>query len=71
MNYEKVFDHKNLVRDPSTGAIINTDKVGFNDIKNIRNTVSNIKKMQDDIDYLKNEISELKNLLLEYISKHG
>lgn len=71
MNYEKVLDYSNLIRDPSTGAIINTDKVDFTEIKNIRNNVSNFKKIQNDIDCLKNEILELKNILLEHISKHG
>lgn len=71
MNYEKVLEHSNLVRDPTTGAIINTDKIGFSETRNIRNNISNFKNMQNEIDYLKREILEIKNLLLEHISRHG
>lgn len=71
MNYEKVLEHSNLIRDPTTGAIINTDKIGFTETKNIRNNISSLKKMQNEIDYLKSEILEIKNLLLEHITKHG
>jgi predicted transcriptional regulator len=71
MNYEKVLEHSNLIRDPTTGAIINTDKIGFTETKNIRNNISSLKKMQNEIDYLKSEILEIKNLLLEHITRHG
>jgi len=71
MKYEKVLNYSNLIRDPSTGAIINTDKVDITESKNIKNNLFNILNMQNEIDYLKGEILEIKNLLLEHITRHG
>jgi len=35
MNYSKIQDYDYLVKDNSTGAVINTDKGLFEDIKNL------------------------------------
>lgn len=70
MNYLKVLNHDNLVRDINTGAIINTDKASFEDIKKGRNGSAVIKKLQHDVEELKSELSEIKNLLRELI-RHG
>jgi len=67
MEYVKVQDHSNLVRDSSTNAIINTDKSVFEDAKKLRNGSASIKKLQTDVEDLKNEISELKDILREFI----
>jgi hypothetical protein len=67
MNYIKVLDHDYLVRDPSTGAIINTDKTSLEDIKKLRTASSTIKNIQSDVENLKSELCEIKNLLKELI----
>jgi len=67
MNYIKVLDHDYLVRDPSTGAIINTDKTSLEDIKKLRTASSTIKNLQGDVENLKSELYEIKNLLKELI----
>jgi hypothetical protein len=67
MNYIKVVDHDYLVRDPNTGAIINTDKALFEEAKKLRNGSSNIKKLQSDVESLKSELSDIKDLLKELI----
>jgi hypothetical protein len=68
MEYTKVADHDYLVRDNSTGAVINIDKSSFENIKKSRDGVFNIKKLQNDVEILKNELSEIKTLLRELIS---
>jgi len=70
MNYTKVMDHDYLVRDNNTGAIINTDKHVFEDVKKLRNGSTSIKNLQHDVDELKNELFDIKNLLREII-KNG
>lgn len=70
MNYSRIQDHDYLIKDNSTGAVINTDKGLFEDIKKARNSNSSMKQLQNDLEDLKNEITDIKNLLRELI-KHG
>lgn len=70
MNYSKVLDHDNLIRDMSTGAIINIDKSTGEIAKKKQNNISNINQLQCDVEILKNELSDIKNLLRELI-RHG
>lgn len=67
MEYIKVVDHSDLVRDPDTGAIINIDKVSSDALKNGRNVSFVIRKLQTDVEELKSELSEIKQLLRELI----
>lgn len=67
MNYIKVIDHDNLVRDTDTGAIINIDKTSIDDIKKGRNGSTVIKTLQKDVEELKSELFEIKHLLRELI----
>lgn len=57
----KVKGHEGLYRDPSTGAIINTQKPHKSSFSNTFNAAL------DDINTLKNEVFEIKNLLKELI----
>lgn len=68
MRYQKVKGHDSIYRDSSTGAIINTDKSLFDEIRKSRNGSSVIKGLQSDVEILKNELSEIKDLLRELIS---
>lgn len=70
MDYVKVLDHDNLVRDVNTGAIINIDKTSIDDAKKGRNGSSAIRKLQNDVEELKSELFEIKQLLRELI-RHG
>ena len=58
--------HKNLFRDETTGAIINTDTVGFNNYMSDKRRVSD---KQAEIDAMKDEIETLKSMLQELASK--
>ena len=56
----RVEGHKNLYRDETSGAIINTDSHGYSQYKKSRN----IKLTQkEEIDSMKKDIEEIKNLL--------
>ena len=70
MDYSKITEHDNLVRDNSTGAVINIDKSTFEDIKRIRSGNCSMKQLQSDVESLKHELSDIKNLLRELI-RHG
>ena len=63
-NYIKVKGYEGLYRDPSTGAIVNTQKP----VK--RTFTSTFNTTIEDINNLKEEISEIKCLLKEII-KNG
>jgi hypothetical protein len=61
MSYIKVKGHENLYRDPTTGAIVNTDVLPKRSLSKQFNTAI------EDINNLKEEISEIKSLLRELI----
>lgn len=72
MNYAKVEGHVNLVRDPKTKAILNTDMNEYNNYIALRNSKQNsndkIKNIEGEMENVKNELSEIKNLLRELIN---
>lgn len=59
--------HINLFRDEKSGAIINTDSVGYQNYVKIRNER---KKQKEEIDQLKKDVNEIKSLLIELINKN-
>ena len=63
MSYIKVKGHDGLVRDASTGAIINNDASALDARRKSKNLTAAI----EDINNLKEEISEIKQLLNEII----
>lgn len=67
MDYLKVKDHDSLLRDPRTGAIINTNRSEFLKHVESRRKMSRIETVVDDINNLKDEVSEIKALLRELI----
>lgn len=66
MDYIKVAGHDGLVRDETTGAILNLDDSAIE----ARRKSKHLSSALEDINMLKNEISEIKSLLRELI-KHG
>lgn len=62
MKYVPVENSPNLVRDKSTGAIINTDKSGLELAK--ARKVARVKE-QNELNKLKSEVKELKELILQ------
>ena len=61
---KKVKDHKHLYR-TNTGAIVNTDTVGYNDYVKMR---SKRDREKQEINDMRKEIDELKSLLTEFIN---
>jgi hypothetical protein len=57
--------HKNLFRDEKSGAIVNTDTIGYSQYIKIK---SEKQKQKEEIDQIKNDIDEIKTLLRELIN---
>lgn len=73
MNVVKIQDRESLVRDMTSGAIINTDKTEYENYLIKRNASKQIKlqieKNSEEIAEIKNDISEIKQLLISLINK--
>ena len=75
MNNEfvKVKDHQNLMRDPTSNGIMNTNKSEYDEYIARRDAATKSKEneviMKEDLDNLKGEINEIKSLLKELV--HG
>jgi hypothetical protein len=67
MAYIKVEDKNDLVRDTSTGAIINTNYNNYKKYLELRekneNSKQKINNIENELINLKNDIEEIKNLL--------
>ena len=67
MNYTNVEGHSDLIRDNSTGAILNNDTSQYNQYLSLRakrkQGTDRIDNMEDDLKSLKDDINEIKTLL--------
>ena len=63
MGYIKVEGHDGLVRDETSGAILNHDSSAIE----ARRRIKHLNSALDDINMLKDEVSEIKSLLRELI----
>ena len=67
MKHLNVKGHADLVRDNSTGAILNNDSSQYNQYLALRNKrkqgTNRIDNMENDLKDLKDDINEIKNLL--------
>ena len=73
MEFVKVKDHENLVRDPLSNGIINTNNSDYDEYI-ARRDAAKVQKdksstMEEDLANLKGEINEIKSLLKELV--HG
>ena len=64
--YKNVEGHSDLVRDTSTGAILNINK---NEISAARRRKLERKQKEKDFENLKNEVSDIKNMLNKIVEK--
>lgn len=73
MQYLKVEGHNGLVRDTSTGAIINTNRTEYEEYMARKRLAEQreieISKHSEDINILKNEMQEIKSILLQLLHK--
>ena len=71
--YVKVEGHKGLVRDMSTGAIINTNRTEYEEYMARKRLAEQreveISKHSEDINILKNEMQEIKSMILQLLQK--
>ena len=63
MGYIKVEGHDGLVRDETSGAILNHDSSAIE----ARRRIKHLGSALDDINMLKDEVSEIKSLLRELL----
>ncbi len=67
MNYTNVEGHSDLIRDNSTGAILNNDKSEYENYIRMRakrkEGTDRIDNMENDLKSLKDDINEIKTLL--------
>ena len=70
-DFVKVKDHKDLVRDPVSNGIVNTNKSEYDEYIARRDAAEKAKEseltMKEDLDNLKGEINEIKSLLKELV----
>ena len=72
MDYYKVKDHNDLVRDPKSGSIINVNSMDYQRYianREVRTEDSQkVENVEQDLANLKSEISEIKSLLKELVN---
>jgi hypothetical protein len=73
MDYIKVKDKENLLRDTFSNGIVNTDEEAYyNYVETYKRQLNSSKKvesLQNQIDEIKNDVGEIKGLLLKLINK--
>ena len=72
MNYHKVKDNSHLVRDPKTGAILNTNSLDYDKYvaqRKVKNKEhQKTENIERDISTLRQELDEIKSLLRELVN---
>ena len=72
MNYHKVKDNSDLVRDPDTGAILNTNSLDYDKYvaqRKVKNKEhEKTENIERDISTLRQELDEIKSLLRELVN---
>jgi hypothetical protein len=73
MEYIKVKDKDNLIRDINSNGIVNTDEESYSlyidSYKRRLNSVKRVEKLEDQVNEIKDDISEIKNLLLNLVNQ--
>jgi hypothetical protein len=73
MKYLKVAGHAGLVRDTTTGAILNTNKSEYEEYiarqREAEEREAEISQHTEDINNIKNELQDIKSLLLQILKK--
>lgn len=73
MDYLKVLGHESLVRDTSTGAILNTNKTEYEEYlarqRKAEEKEATIQQHSEDINSIKNDMQEIKSLIFKILNK--
>lgn len=71
--YLKVEGHANLVRDPNTNAILNSNMEEYRNYIDARkrklDEMKRIEELESNVDHLVSEVSEVKDLLSKILDK--
>lgn len=68
-NYAKVKDHKGLIRDMNSKAILNTDTHALIEHRRKKKVMSDLLNQGSRIDKIEDDISQIKNMLSELLKK--
>lgn len=66
--YLKVKDHENLVKDPTSKAILNVDPTVLLKHEQKMKQLEKEKRREDEINNIKSELSEIKSLLQKLLN---
>jgi len=69
VNILKVKDHKNLVRDTRSKAILNTDVVKMMSAKRRKQESVTLETLTQEVKVIKDEFQEIKTLLKQIVAK--
>jgi len=73
MSYLKVEGHSNLLRDPNTNSIINTNMSEYQEYITRRDSKSEknqkIQNLESDVANIKNDLDEIKSLLRSLVNE--
>ncbi len=69
MSILKVKDHKNLVRDSRTKAILNTDVIRMMEVKRKKQQDVTLDSLTQEVRVIKDEFQEIKTLLKQIVAK--
>jgi hypothetical protein len=62
-------DVNGIVRDTTTGALLNTDLNGLQAYKKAKKKNAEIDDLKQKVNSIENDVSEIKNLLLKIVEK--
>ena len=72
MNYIKVKNHDNLIRDSKSNFIVNTNKSEYDEYiarrKQKQNEKNKVDNLERDVSTLRNEITEIKDMLRSLVN---
>ena len=66
MNYSRVLNEQNLIRDAESNAILNTDTAA---IESAKERKARLKKEKEEINMLKKDVNDIKILLNQIMDK--
>lgn len=69
MQYLKVKDHEDLVRDPNTSAILNTDNAALRAYKEKKARDAKMNLVLDEYESMKRDVEEIKSLLKQLVGQ--
>ena len=69
-DFAKVKDHKGLIRDLNSKAILNVDNEALTEHRNRKNVMKKMVDTTEKIEKLENDINQIKDMLIQLIQKN-